>query len=225
MQQIPLDFAIAAEPTLDNFVAGANVEVLGIVQALATGGGGEACVCLWGPPGSGRTHLLRAAVDRARQQGSVARYATHSLPDVDEAVASLLAVDDLDSLDATDQMRLFSLLEAAARGELRLLLAAGNAPVALSLREDVRTRVARGLVLQVRALTDEQKRDALAAHAHTRGFELPDEVGDYLLLHGRRDLPSLMAVLDAADRYSLQSKRPVTLALVREVLERARRGS
>jgi len=225
MQQIPLDFAIAAEPTLENFVAGANAEVLGTVRALAAGECGEACVCLWGPPGSGRTHLLRAAVDHVRRHGGTACYATHALPAAADAAASLVAVDDVASLDEADQLRLFALLDAAARGELRLLLAAGNAPVALPLREDVRTRVALGLVLQVRPLTDEQKRDALAAHAHARGFELPEEVGNYLLSHGRRDLPSLMAVLDAADRYSLQAKRPVSLPLMREILERARRGS
>ena len=35
-----------------------------------------------------------------------------------------------------------------------------------------------------------------------------------------RDLPSLKSVLDALDRYSLAAKRPVTLPLVREALER-----
>lgn len=223
MQQIPLDFAIAPEPTLDNFVAGANDEVLSAVRALAARSG-AGCICLWGPPGCGRTHLLQAAVARVRAEGGAACYATAALPAAEDALEAFLAVDDIESLDAADQRRLFALLDAAVRGDLRLLLAAGNAPMALPLREDVRTRVALGLVLQVRPLTDEQKREALAAHARARGFELPRDVGEYLLVHGRRDLPSLMAVLDAADRYSLQAKRPVSLPLVREVLERARRA-
>ena len=223
MQQIPLDFAIAPEPTLDNFVAGANDEVLSAVRALAARSG-AGCICLWGPPGCGRTHLLQAAVARVRAEGGAACYATAALPAAEDALEAFLAVDDIESLDAADQRRLFSLLDAAVRGDLRLLLAAGNAPMALPLREDVRTRVALGLVLQVRPLTDEQKREALAAHARARGFELPHDVGEYLLVHGRRDLPSLMAVLDAADRYSLQAKRPMSLPLVREVLERARRA-
>ena len=223
MQQIPLDFAIAPEPTLDNFVAGANDEVLSAVRALAARSG-AGCICLWGPPDCGRTHLLQAAVARVRAEGGAACYATAALPAAEDALEAFLAVDDIESLDAADQRRLFSLLDAAVRGDLRLLLAAGNAPMALPLREDVRTRVALGLVLQVRPLTDEQKREALAAHARARGFELPHDVGEYLLVHGRRDLPSLMAVLDAADRYSLQAKRPVSLPLVREVLDRARRA-
>lgn len=225
MQQIPLDFAVDVEPSLDNFVPGANAEVLGAVRALAVGEGAERCMCLWGVPGSGRTHLLRAAVAHARAAGSAGVLAGSVLPAEEElAAGALLAVDDIELLDAAGQAALFSLLNAAARGALRLLLAAGNAPVALALREDVRTRVALGLVLQVRPLSDEHKREALAAHARARSFDLPAEVIDYLLVHGQRDLPSLLRMLDAADRMSLQAKRPVTLALMREVLERARQG-
>jgi len=224
MQQIPLDFAVAAEPTLANFVPGANAEVLGTVRDLAAGIGTERCVCLWGPPGSGRSHLLRAAVTFARESGGAALLAASALPEPELVNGMLVAIDDLETLEAQAQARLFSLLNASAHGELRLLLAAGNAPVALPLREDVRTRVALGLVLQVRPLSDEQKREALVAHAHARSFELHGEVIDYLLVHGQRDLPSLIAVLDAADRYSLQAKRPVSLPLVREVLEQLRRS-
>jgi DnaA family protein len=42
---------------------------------------------------------------------------------------------------------------------------------------------------------------------------------DYLLHHGRRDLPSLLAVLDALDQISLEQQRPLTLPLLREVLQ------
>jgi len=223
MQQIPLDFASVPLPTLENFVVGANAEVVTTLRAWLAGSVAERCICLWGPPGSGKSHLLRAVVAQLAEAGVPARYAGQgeALPEADHA-EDLLAIDGLDALDAVAQARLFSLLNAAAGGELRLLLAAGNAPVSLALREDVRTRVALGLVLQVRPLSDEEKREALAAHAHARSFDLPAEVADYLLVHGQRDLPSLMAVLDAADRYSLQTKRPVSLPLMREVLERSR---
>ncbi len=40
----------------------------------------------------------------------------------------------------------------------------------------------------------------------------------YLLTHYRRDMPSLMALLDALDRFSLEQKRAVTLPLLRTLL-------
>jgi hypothetical protein len=40
----------------------------------------------------------------------------------------------------------------------------------------------------------------------------------YVLRHGRRDLPSLLGLVDLIDRHSLEVQRPVTLALARDVL-------
>ena len=113
---------------------------------------------------------------------------------------------------------------ALRQGELRLLVAGDIAPAGLTLREDVRTRLAAVLVLQLHPLDDEEKERALQAHARSRGFELPPEAARYLLLHGRRDLRWLLTVLDALDRYSLQTRRPITLSLTREVLQAARAG-
>ena len=44
------------------------------------------------------------------------------------------------------------------------------------------------------------------------------EVADYLLRHAERDMPSLLALLDALDRYSLASRRAITVPLLRELL-------
>ena len=68
------------------------------------------------------------------------------------------------------------------------------------------------------ALSDEEKARALADYAAGRGFPLMPEVCDYLLTRVSRDLSSLLAMLDALDRYSLETKRPVTVPLARELL-------
>jgi len=134
---------------------------------------------------------------------------------------TLIAVDDVHDLDPPLQARLFQLLRRAREESVRLL-AAGNAPAAaLALREDVRTRLAAGLVFQLHLLSDTEKAEALSSHALSRGFKLAPELAEYLLRHGRRDLASLMAVLDAVDRYSLETKRPITLPLLREMLQLA----
>ena len=93
----------------------------------------------------------------------------------------------------------------------------------LALREDLVTRLAWGLVYQVHALTDEEKARALADYATGRGFRLLPDVSEYLLTRANRDLASLVATLDALDRYSLETKRPVTVPLARELLQAASR--
>jgi DnaA family protein len=42
----------------------------------------------------------------------------------------------------------------------------------------------------------------------------------YLITHFHRDMRSLSAMLDALDHYSLETKRPITLPLLRELLQR-----
>jgi len=200
MRQLPLEISPPAAPSLDNFVVGANAEALAAVRALAAGERPEAVVYLWGERGSGRTHLLRAAT---------------------LANPGLVAADDVETLDATAQQALFNAINAARDGQAAVLAAGAAPPAALSLREDLRTRLAWGLVYQLRAPSDADKAAHLRAEAARRGLRLPEEVLAYLLSHLPRDLASLNAVLDALDRYSLASRRPLTLPLVREALQKS----
>lgn len=199
MQQLVLNIGPALEPDLDNYVAGPNAEAVASVRSFAAGSAREAILYLWGEPGSGRTHLLRAAARANRE---------------------LVIADDVEKLDAAAQQRLFAAINAAREGGAPVLAAGGQPPAQLALREDVRTRLAWGLVYQLRPLTDADKGLHLRAQAARRGLRLPDEVLVYLLSRTPRDLTSLNAVLEALDRYSLATKRPVTLPLVREALER-----
>jgi DnaA family protein len=223
VHQLVLDLAHPPEPTLRNFAPGRNAEALAAVARLLAGDLHEPWLYLWGHSGAGKTHLLRAAVQAAREGGGPARL---SLPgDVHKmgaAAGEFLAVDDVERLDAQEQAALFSLLNRPADERVRLLLSGAVAPAALALRADVRTRIGAGLVLQLHLLSDGEKADALRAHARERGFELPPDAADYLLRHVPRDLPSLMSVLDAVDELSLREKRPVTAALLRDALQAAR---
>jgi DnaA family protein len=201
MQQLVLDIGPAAEPDFDNYIAGPNAEAFARVRSLADGSLREAIVYLWGDPGSGRTHLLRAA---ARLN------------------PKLVVADDVESLEPAAQQQLFAAINAARDGAAPVLAAGRLSPAGLALREDLRTRLAWGLVYQLKPLSDAEKAQHLRAEALRRGLRLSDEVVGYLLTRLPRDLPSLNGVLDALDRYSLAAKRPITLPLVREALEKKR---
>jgi DnaA family protein len=87
------------------------------------------------------------------------------------------------------------------------------------LREDLRTRLGWGLIYQLHGLTDEEKIAALGRAAHARGISLSAGVLPYLITHFRRDMQSLSAMLDALDQYSLETQRPITLPLLRSLLQ------
>jgi len=86
------------------------------------------------------------------------------------------------------------------------------------VREDLRTRLGWGLVFHLAPLPDEDKAAVLKHAARERGIMLADDVPAYLLTHFRRDMPSLMALFDELDRFSLEQKRAVTLPLLRTML-------
>jgi DnaA family protein len=203
MRQLALGISPPPDPTFENFVPGANAEVVARLRELADGRLAESVFYLWGEPGSGRSHLLAAA----------ARAATRPL-----ALA-----DDVERLDDAAQHALFRRINEA-RESGGAVLAAGNVvPARLPLRDDLRSRLAWGLVYQLQPLTDAERARYLQAEAERRGIHLGDEVIQYLLARARRDLPSLGAILDTLDRLSLERARPVTLALVREALKAAAR--
>ena len=220
MRQLALGLSPAPAPSFDNFFPGRNVEAVSALQSLASGQSGERFVYLWGECGCGRSHLLQAAVSAASSRGMIARYvaAGEPLPAENDGV-HLLAVDDVEKLDAPVQREFFRLYNALRENQGTLLAAGDVAPAHLPLRADLLTRLGWGLVFQVHSLSDRDKRAALKRHAAARAFDLRDEIIEYLLRHLKRDLPSLMNVLDALDRHSLETKRPITLPLLRELLQ------
>jgi DnaA family protein len=226
MKQLALDFASTPRPTLDNFIVTRNGELLGNLRQLVARQARERFLYIWGRPGSGRSHLLRAVVAELQRLGGSAVYIPcRSDTRFGEGLERMdcVALDDVGQLDDEGQISAFDLYNALRENSGALVASAAAPPVQLTLREDLVTRLAWGLVYQVHGLNDESKAQALADHAASRGFRLPPEVCEYLLTRAQRDLPSLLATLEALDRYSLETRRPVTVPLARELLHAAGR--
>lgn len=219
MRQLALDIIAPPAPALDNFVIGRNAELLVHLRA-AVAGSSERFIYVWGAPGSGRTHVLKAAVAAATDSGASAAYVACGERSRFEDTATVLAADDVEQLGADAQIALFNRYNTLRETGGGLIASGSVPPVQLKLRPDLLTRLGWGLVVQVHALTDDEKAQALAQHALARGFALSQEVIAYLLTHAPRDMGALFATLDALDRHSLETKRAVTVPMVREWLSK-----
>lgn len=204
MKQLLLDIQPTPLPTLANFVVGRNAEALHSLQLAARGHAEARFIYIWGAGGSGKSHLLKACASLAQQQNVI-----------------LVTLDDVQLLDNEAQIALFNTcneLRSNAHKRSALIVSGTAAPTQMHLREDLATRLAWGLVYQIHPLSDQEKALALKNHAAERGIELGDDVIAYCLRHLRRDLPTLMATLDALDKWSLTMKKPVTVPMLRKLL-------
>src|SRR5690606_29422857 len=107
-RQLILDLLPAPPPTLDNFVVGDNAAA---VDALRRWQPGRA-IYLWGSPGSGRSHLLRAHCAAHDTLYVSIEQSTDQLADLasrDPIDLRLIAIDDVDQLEPLAQAALFTL--------------------------------------------------------------------------------------------------------------------
>jgi DnaA family protein len=207
MKQLLLDIQPAPLPTLGNFVVGRNAEALHSLQLAVRDNTDARFVYLWGASGSGKSHLLSACAALAKQSR------------LKLASPDLVCADDVHVLDNDAQIELFNTYNQLKDSGGVLIASGIAAPTQMNLRDDLATRLAWGLVYQLHPLSDEEKAQALRTHAVERGIKLPDEVVEYCLRHLRRDLPTLMATLDALDEWSLTEKKPVTVPMLRKLLQ------
>ncbi|HYA66027.1 MAG TPA: DnaA regulatory inactivator Hda [Burkholderiaceae bacterium] len=214
-QQFTLDLLQPPAPTLENFVPGANAALLAALRDLLSGRGPQ-FVHIWGPTGSGRTHLLAAVAGQARQ---CARSAVPGVPRF-APEQTLYVVDDVHQLDSTAQAALFALQnQIREHPTTHLVTAADLPPAQLNLREDVRTRLAWGLVFALQPIAESDQATALLAYAQARGARVDEDLVPYMLTRLPRDMRTLVAVLDALDAFALARRRALTVPLLRDWLQ------
>jgi len=231
MKQIALDLALAPRPTLAGYYPGNDIANAAALQHLLrwaeNATRSSVPIYLWGGAGCGKTYLLRAARAALEEQGRQVGWLDADGDASDAHVPFDLRWDAvlLDSVERYDPERQHTAFNwfvnavSPADGHARAVLAAGRWPPAdLPLREDLRTRLGWGHVFELHPLSDAECRTVLTEAAHERGLALSDEVLDFVLVRFARDLGSLMQLLNALDRYALQTQRSITIPLIKDML-------
>ncbi len=221
MQQLPLAIGPESQPTFDSFLPGPNAAAHEHLRALvAQAALAPTPVYLWGPAGSGKTHLLRALVHDLQRRGQRVGWfdASEPVPWTLAADWSLMVIDRCEQLDPAAQHAAFTLFVEAAAQQVPVAAAGRLPPVDLPLRDDLRTRLGWGHVFALQPLSEAETRAALRREADRRGIFLSDDVMSHVLTHFDRDMGSLMRLLDRLDDFSLARSRPVTVPLLRTML-------
>jgi DnaA family protein len=222
MRQLPLAVRLRDIAIFDTFEPGPNGAVVAVLADPAAAG---PAAWIWGPEGSGKSHLLQAAC--AAHPGAAYLPADDLLPAGPGGLEGwderpLVCIDDVDRLAGRQEWELaaFALFNRLWERGSRLVVSASAGPAATRFAlADLQSRLAWGGVFRLEPLSDPQRAAALRRRAAHRGFELPQEAAAYLLRRLPRDMRALCGWLDKLDTASLAAGKRLTLPFVKAVME------
>jgi DnaA-homolog protein len=225
-QQLALPVQLRDGATLENFLAAPATRPLISVLRQQLDSAGESIIYIYGPTGSGKSHLLQACCHLAGSRalylplGELGQYSPREvLQDVESG--ELVCLDDVHRvLENPDwELALFNLCNRARQQGCKLLIAGNAAPRALAVNlADLRSRLGWGLVYQLPRAEDEHKAAILQFRAARRGLHLPPEVAAYIVVRAPRDMEPLLALLDTLDQVSLAEQRALSIPFVKRAL-------
>lgn len=227
MQQLILPVELRPEADFAEYLPGPNAEAHAALFSWSMAQG-ERFVYLFGPSGSGRTHLLQAACRAAAAEGARIVYLPLAHPAMETDVledleqSELVALDDIQSRagDPVWEEALFGLYNRLRTAGGRLLVS-GDAPVPelpLALA-DLRSRLGWGPAYRLQCLGEADCARLVRESAARRGLILKDDAVAYLMRRAPRAPGPLLALLADLDRLCLQDQRRPTVPMLRRLLE------
>jgi DnaA-homolog protein len=228
VSQLTLDLYRASHHEFERYLSDANLEIVSALKDLHAVSA-YSSIYLWGGRGTGKSHLLEAAVREANRLKHRAIYLPFKtiLPDLemilcDLTEVSLVAIDDVDICrgDRLNEERLFHFYnELKDRGGHMLFSSTSRPDTAGFGLQDLASRFREGLVYQLRELSDADKAELLVNEANARGFHLSQGTLKFIMQNYKRDMTSLMAILTLLDNASLEHSRSLTIPFVRKLLD------
>jgi DnaA family protein len=223
--QLPLSFHAGPEQCFADFIGQASVRTM--LENVAEGNSTE-YIFLAGSAGSGKTHLLRACVNRSLVLGRHAAYlpmqrllnATADALDGFEQ-QQLVCIDDVHLIAGNKilEIALFHFFNRAKNAGTPLVFAANAMPAAIGFElPDLISRLEQSIRLNVDVLDESGKRQVILQRAKLRGLEIDEAVLDYLFSRVSRNLHTLSQLLEQLDKASLAAQRRLTIPFIKMVL-------
>ncbi|MEI6206538.1 MAG: DnaA/Hda family protein [Desulfuromonadales bacterium] len=222
MQQF-FDFPVTPCFSFDSFIpCDGNTAALRFAMRVADQDDPENLLYLHGPPGSGKTHLLKSIATGGRVYVSLRNALDpEGLFDRFRDSDGLL-VDDLHEMPDDPALRgvLWQLFNEFHTSGRIIAMAGLHPPRELTnMDEHLTSRLLWGLVARLDTSDDHSRRMILIKVAGDRQIRVPDEVINYILSTASREVGSLIGCFNHLYRFSMTEKRRITLPLAREVRE------
>jgi DnaA regulatory inactivator Hda len=219
MPQLPLDLSF--RPALgraDFLVAPCNAAAVAWIDRWPDWPG--PALALWGPAGSGKTHLLEVWRAHSNAAAIAAQALTSAaLPQLLGA-ARAAAIDDAQGADDEALLHLYNIL---AERQGHLLLAAREPPARWAIGlADLRSRLLAAPAVAVEGPDDALLAALLVKLFADRQLRISEDLIAYLLPRIERSFAAAQLIVAALDKAALAGQRAVTVPLARDILNRDR---
>lgn len=208
--------------SFDNFIKLNNKEVCSLLLESRS-----QFINIIGTPLSGKTHLLKAWINKHLENNQRAIYLNSEklfINDIAEFVVryDYIAIDNIDMLDANGQLQLFDLFNYIKLNNFATvhLLTSSNVNLesCTNMRNDLKTRILSGLNLALKAPNDDELLDALFIYANTTGIKIETQELNYLISHLPRNIGLLINTVDNISLEAIRQNRHITIPLIRSAL-------
>lgn len=216
VKQLSFSELIPEQKQLNEFVWGENL-VLQHHLTHVLENADDKFVYIWGPQGSGKSHLLQTICSQYDTDLSSIyvplsmwdALSPQSLENLEQQ--DIVCIDDIQMIAQKPlwEEAIFHLYNRIRDKKTTLLIIAGSHPPQLLglCLPDLCSRLQWGLTWYLKEPADEFKIHILIKTAEKKGFVITETVAKYLLSHYDRNLNKLMQIIEQVDRASLEAQR------------------
>lgn len=222
MKQIPFSFPKFDFNKFDFFHSNiVNRETIALIDNLFKFNYKDNRIYLWGPSAVGKTHILIATIKKFLNLNKevidlsfIDDNDTFDLGSID-----LFFLDDIDRADGKIQNNLFNIFNMSENENAAIFITGNLPPNQMLLRPDLRTRISQCLVLNLKELEDEEKKDVLLKRSYFMGINLKLEIIDYLVKNYNRNMHELIKLIEKIDKESIIQKKRITIPFIKSFME------
>ena len=235
-QQLLLDIKLDESVSLENFIKCDSTDVaLNILSNIVKSSSISNSFLLWGKEGVGKSYLMHALNRDFLSQELNTAFIVLSDSRMNEP-AILQGLDQMDAVFIEDvnelgssadwESALFNLINQSLINKTKLIFSSNC--VALDLQvtlKDLFSRLSAFTAVEIPEITEKEKIEALLQSAKRKGLTLEEKTVKYILTYTSRNLSDLLRLLSELDEFSLEKKKKLSPALVRELLSQRSNNS
>ena len=228
-KQLNLDVKLDEAININNFIICPSTEIiLKASRDFISGSDTTKTFFLWGKKGAGKNYLLHSINREFLEKKLHSAFISfeNSLldnPSVLDGLEDLdvIFIESMEQFPSSKEweLALFNLINACLLKDCKIFISSQVTAKHMEINlVDLKSRLLAFPAFELPEINEDEKLKAMQEAASRKGWELEDNVLSYILTHTSRNLSDLMSLMNELDTFSLEKKKKVSIALVRELI-------